>query len=385
MKTEILKKIEGYADIARDTEALKKYGYDYTLDRGAVEECVGRLHPERLRLKVVDIIDETESTKTFRLASTEGYLPPFQAGQYIALFLDIGNIRTGRAYSISSPPHQAGCYDITVRRIAGGFVSNHLLDKIKAGDMIESSGPAGNFHYIPVLHDREVVFIAGGSGITPFMSMIREITQRGLHRTVHLFYGNRSEDDIIYHRELTRISSRFDNINYYPVLENPGSGYDGLKGYITADVIRDTIGEVAGKTFFICGPPAMYDFCLPQLEQLSLPAKKLRREMYGPPKNISAEPGWPAAVKEDTLFTVKIRGGGAIRALAGEPLLTSLERAGIVVPSLCRSGECSMCRVKLLSGKVYQPQGAMVRRSDALYGYIHSCAAYPLEDLEVLV
>jgi ferredoxin len=74
-----------------------------------------------------------------------------------------------------------------------------------------------------------------------------------------------------------------------------------------------------------------------------------------------------------------------MEACAGEPLLTALEKNDMVVPSLCRSGECSMCRVKILSGKVYQPPGVPVRKSDRQFGYVHSCMAYPLEDLEILL
>ncbi|RPI93371.1 MAG: hypothetical protein EHM32_08080, partial [Spirochaetales bacterium] len=73
------------------------------------------------------------------------------------------------------------------------------------------------------------------------------------------------------------------------------------------------------------------------------------------------------------------------KAKAGEPVLTALERAGIVVPALCRCGECSMCRMKLLSGKVFQPRGVLLRKSDRDSGYIHSCAAYPLTDLEIML
>ena len=383
MKKEIMVQLDGYGQIVRDNEALRRYGHDYRMDRGAVRDCIDRLHPDRLSLKVIDVIDESPTAKTLRLAPKGGALPPFQAGQYITIFAEIGKVRTGRAYSISSPPHCTGHYDITVRRVADGFVSNFLLDGVKAGDTIETSGPSGTFHHNPVIHDRESVFIAGGSGITPFMSMIREIVERGLDRTVHLFYGNRTEDDVIFRDELLRITSRRANIRYHPVIEAPGAGYRGLTGYITADIIRDSLKNINGKTFFVCGPPAMYDFIMPQIGKLGIPGKKLRREMYGPPKNISSQPGWPSGVKEDAVFRVKVRGGGMIQARAGEPLLNSLERAGVVLPSLCRSGECSMCRVKLLSGKVYQPEGVLLRKSDRIYGYIHSCAAFPLEDLEI--
>jgi len=70
---------------------------------------------------------------------------------------------------------------------------------------------------------------------------------------------------------------------------------------------------------------------------------------------------------------------------AGEPLLKSLEKNGIVVPSQCRAGQCSYCRVKIVSGKVFQPEGTPVRRSDSRFGYVHSCVSYPLENLEILI
>jgi ferredoxin len=82
---------------------------------------------------------------------------------------------------------------------------------------------------------------------------------------------------------------------------------------------------------------------------------------------------------------VKIKNGTQLEACASEPLLTALERNHVGVPSLCRSGDCSMCRVKILAGKVYQPPGVPVRKSDRQFGYVHSCMAYPLGELEILI
>ena len=82
---------------------------------------------------------------------------------------------------------------------------------------------------------------------------------------------------------------------------------------------------------------------------------------------------------------MKVNGGSPFEARAGDPLLATLEKNGVVIPSLCRSGECSMCRVKVLSGKVFQPAGALVRKSDKQFGYVHSCVSYPLEDLEIML
>ncbi len=385
MKREILEQIDGYRETLDEIEVLQKFGYDYRADRGTVREYIDRLHPASLDLAVADIIDESASARTFRLASGGAFLPPFQAGQYITLFPKIGGVRTGRAYSISSPPNQTGYYDITIRRVGGGFVSQYYLDEVKVGDRVRTSGPSGNFYFNPILHDRVMVCLAGGSGVTPFMSMIREIVQCGLDRELVLFYGNTSLDDAMFHKELTDTAAAHGNILYLPVIEKPGKGYKGLTGYISADIVRDNLKDVSGKTYYLCGPPAMYDFCVPQLEQLNIERKKIHREMYGPPKNISSHPGWPAGLDENARFTVTLGGGKKIMARAGEPLLNSLEREGVVVPSLCRSGECSMCRIKLLSGSVFQPEGVLVRKSDRRYNFIHSCAAYPLEDLAILI
>jgi ferredoxin len=129
----------------------------------------------------------------------------------------------------------------------------------------------------------------------------------------------------------------------------------------------------------------MYQFCLPELEKLSIPSRKIRVEVMGAPKNIVLNPGWPENVKAGDVFKVAIRGKKTISALASEPLMISLERAGIAIPALCRSGECSLCRTKLIAGKVYQPNGVKLRKSDRVFGYIHPCMAYPITDIEILL
>jgi ferredoxin-NADP reductase len=383
MRDEIIKQIEGYETVVRDIAALKKYGYDYRIDRGETSRAIAQLHPEKLNLRVVDVIDETPSTKTLRLAPKEGHLPPFMAGQYIALAVEIGNIRTTRAYSISSPPHCTGYYDVTVRRVQDGFVSNYLLDEVRIGDLLISSGPAGNFYHNPIVHGNELVFIAGGSGITPFMSMIREISQRGLSRTVYLFYGSKSERDIIFHQELTRMSEKNPAIRYYPVVEDATNTWQGGKGFITKEMILEKVKDISGKTFFLCGPQALYEYIEPQLAQVRIPKKRIRREMYGQPADVTKQSGWPGEIPADAVFDMRVEGKGAFPAKSRESILVALERAGIVLPSLCRSGECSACRARLVSGKVYQLPGTLLRKSDRMFGYIHTCASFPISDVVI--
>lgn len=382
---EYRKSIEGYAELEKEIQVLKKHDGDYALYGSSVSETINLYHPKRLSLKVTGISQATQSAKTFKLVSTENYLPPFQAGQYINLFVEVDGVRTSRPYSIASPPNQGGYYEITVRRVNDGFISNYLLDEVKAGDVFESTSPSGHFHYNPLFHGKDLVFLAGGSGITPFMSMIREVTDRGLDRRIHIIYGSRNEDDIIYRRELEDRAKQNDNLTVSFVISEPPAGYQGLIGFISAELMKKLINDLPEKMFYICGPEVMYTFCLPELEKMNVMQRKIRTEVFGQADNITAQPGWPEALSADTEVQVKIKGKKTISVVSGEPLLNSLERNGLVVPTNCRSGECSICRVKLLSGRVFQPTNTKLRKSDRQYGYIHSCSAYPLEDLEILI
>ncbi len=385
MRKGIWQEFDGYQEIADEIKVSRKLGGTASAAVIAAQEYIRQLHPERLELVVRDVIEETPSTKTLRLVSEDNYLPPFLAGQYIALFLEIGGIRTSRPYSISSQPNQVGYYDITIRRVENGLVSYYLLDEVKRGDTLTSSGPAGNFYFNPLVHQKTMVCIAGGSGITPFMSMIREIVDRGLDRTVYLLYGSKTTDDIIFGNEIAGLAERFENIHYIPVIEEPAEGYAGACGFITRQVMQEALDEIEDKSFFICGPQGLYDSCLPQVEDLGVPRRKIKQEMYGVPPNIWEYPGWPAEIGKDDAFTITVKNSKQIMANANESLLSALEKNDILVPSLCRSGECSMCRVKVLSGKVYQPPGVPVRKSDRQFGYVHSCMAFPISDLEILI
>ncbi len=383
-RKEIIGKISGYDEIIRENAILEKYGFDYQAKRGEVKSIIDALHPQGLNLTVAEVAQETATAKSIKLVSADGFLPPFQAGQYINLFVETGGVRTSRPYSIASAPTQTGHYEITIRRVEDGFVSNYLLDDLKTGDKLSSTSPSGNFHYNPHFHGDKLAFIAGGSGITPFMSMIRELADKNLGRRLHLFYGCRVEDDVIYRDELDRIAAVHSNFTWDLVISEPAPSFSGIRGFISAGLIKERL-EGLDWTFYVCGPEAMYDFCLPELTKLAIPARKIRVEVMGVPKNIAAQPGWPQNVKAGAVSRVAIKGKKTISAPASEPLMISLEREGVVIPALCRSGECSLCRTKLLSGSVYQPNGVKLRKSDRAFGYIHPCMAYPITDIEILL
>lgn len=343
-----------------------------------------RLHSKSLSLLVSSVFDTGKNAKVIRFVSENGYLPPFEAGQYINIFTEIDGVRTSRPYSISSSPKQRAYYEITVARVKDGFVSDFLLDDIKVGDRFEANGPAGVFRFQPVFHSRKSLFLAGGSGVTPFLSMTREIVDAALDRDVVMLYGCRSSGGALYDEELRAYSEKYPNFKYHLVISEKDDSWNGETGFIDRNLIKRLVPDYAERTCYICGPQVMNDFCKTELQELGLPEKQIRREMFGTRRDIQNEPGWPENLTGDEVFNVKI-GERIIPAKSGESLLTALECSGVRMNVCCRSGECSLCRVKLVDGKVFLAKGILQRYADEKYGYIHSCKAYPISDLEIII
>lgn len=388
-RQDIRQELKGYQEIKKEVEICQKYGQDYRNQRGMKAAIINRLHPRQLELTVSEIIAENDHTKTLRLTAPGHSLPPFLPGQYLSLTVQIDGVRTSRPYSISSSPTQTAYYDLTIGRVQDGFVSNYLLDEVKVGDTLSTSGPLGNFYYNPLFHGKKLVFLAGGTGITPFMSMIRTFTDQNLDLDILLFYGCRSVKDALFLPELKRRTELHPNFKFELVLSEPDPADQGRTGFIDANLIKEVVEDIAGTTFYMCGPSAMQRFCTSQLESLGVKRWAIRSEAFIAPGDVFADPAWPQDMSPDQPVTLTVqKPSGAklsIETKVGEPVLTALEKAGLTVPNGCRTGECSLCRVKMTAGEVFQPSGALVRASDRALGYIHSCRAYPLSDVTLVI
>ena len=160
--------------------------------------------------------------------------------------------------------------------------------------------------------------------------------------------------------------------------EKPGYEH----GFITAELIKKYGGEE--YSIFMCGPQAMYNFLDNEIAKLGLRRKFVRREMFGMIKEPWNQPDYPAEIRGKT-FNLKIVQCGKeydVPVSADEPIIVAAERAGIAVPSRCRSGECGWCRSKLVSGKVYIPEKTDGRRrADVEFNYIHPCSSFAMSDI----
>lgn len=382
---ELLENIVGYSEGAARKLAREQTGSDFSEQKWKTKHDIAKLHPKRLQLTVTDIFQDTPSTKTFRLVSHDAILPPFQAGQYINLFTTINGVETARPYAISSCPTQRGYYDLTVKLVQDGFVTNYLLgDDVTVGQAFSATSPMGTFYHNPLFHGDDLVFLAGGSGGAPARSMIESVLNRGLNIKFHLIYGNSYENDVIFKDTFRDLANKYENFTLTEVISRPTENYTGLTGHLNQNLLVDVLGNVTNKTFYICGPTPFNDFCVEQLKALGVEDKRMRIECNGPPKKPSCLAGWPQVVTEQDDITVTVKGRGQFVAKAGEPLLNSLERNGYTVENACRSGECSLCRVKIIEGEVFNPPESLLRKSDKDFGWVHSCVAFPVTDIEIL-
>lgn len=383
-----IKEFEGMTNLTEIEDQIKickTFCVDHRARRGWHMEILNQLHPDKIEYKVSDIIQQTPTSKTFRLAPTNGYVPPFRPGQFINIDMEINGIKTSRAYTLSSPPTQRAYYEITIKKVPDGFASIHMLNDIKVGDTITSSGPSGSFYRIPCVHGKRLVFIAGGSGITPFMSMLQnDFEKLTKDFDIDLIYGCSTENDIIFKDQLDALAKKgLCRVHY--VISNPTSDCSYYTGFITSQLIKKIAGDPLTCTFYMCGPNVMYQFVTEELDKLGVPRRSIRKEVTGVPKDPTKFPGWPENINSNTYFTIDLLDGRSIKACSTTTILESLEKAGIVVPNLCRSGECSACRARLMDGNIFHPGAEMLRKSDMRFGYIHPCVTYPISNISLLL
>ncbi len=342
-----------------------------------INENAKALHPAFQDMVVQSITDMPEcGARAILLGKADGGPAAwFRAGQYVSVSLEIGKSHVTRPYSISSSPlaTKDGKVEITVRRKDKGFVSAYLLDELKEGDRVRISGPEGQFFFERLRDCRNVVAVAGGSGITPFLSMARAIRDgvEDFHLTILL--GSRTESSILYRDELDAIQKATDKVKVVHVLsdeEVPGFEH----GFMDADVIS----RHAPKEYslFVCGPEALYGLIRKEAEKLGIPSERVRMEVQ--------TPSAPKVDETRTFHLSVIQGPNRyeISARNDESLLVALERGEIVAPSRCRGGECGWCRSKILSGTVQIPPSFDRRRHmDLQTDHVHVCVAYPTSDI----
>lgn len=234
-------------------------------------------------LRVADIIDESSDTKTFRLVGQEDTLFSYKPGQFVTVTLDIDGKKVKRSYSMSSSPSRPHTMELTVKRVPGGLVSNWMADNVRLGDEITVRGPAGKFSCFNY-PSRKMLCLAGGSGITPIMSMLRWIVDTTADVDVVLLYSGRSPADFIFRKELETISARHSGLRVVFTVTAKWNGtesWTGLTGRISKNMISLVAPDLLDRHVFLCGPKPFSEAISGELKELDYPIANLHKESFG--------------------------------------------------------------------------------------------------------
>ncbi len=337
-----------------------------------VEKLGDKTGPEQYVI-VKKIIEETEDTKSFILTPDiyKGFktLAPFKAGQYISVRAEIDGMQITRAYSLSSSPFEAlKEYRITIKRVENGLFSNYMLDKVKVGDKLVISYPLGTFGLSKIRDEKNVIAIAGGSGITPFISLAYSCSKDDYFKLT-VFYSVKYEKDILFKQEIKELNK---NKNVKFVITLTREEKKGYKfGYISEEMLKPYVKEF--NTVLMCGPKALYKTMNTILPSFKIPKKNVFYENFFLEYTSEAKNTFELKVvlKSDLVIT---------SCQSDETLLVAMEKAGIKAPSMCRVGMCGFCRSMLISGKV-KMVGKGLKEAERQHDYIHPCITYPESDI----
>jgi ferredoxin-NADP reductase len=255
------------------------------------------------------------------------------------------------------------------------LVSSFLNRDARVGLTVEAHGPFGQFYFDEQLH-RNIVLFAGGSGITPVVSMLRYIEAAAAETEVLLFYAVRGEDDIIFRKELERLRLRLPRFRCVIVASRPGADWRGLRGHVDRERIAQEVGETGDRTFFLCGPAAFMETVKEILASLGAHAGQIRQERFTV----------GAAVKDTTAPTYKVefvKSGGQFAGSSAESLLAIAESHGIDIPYSCRVGQCGTCATRVLDGEVEMETEAGLEPPRRAEGYRLMCVGRARSDVRL--
>ena len=319
-------------------------------------------------LRVARITQETPDVRTFRFVPPDGGRLPFehQAGQYLVLSPVIGGKKVNRTYTISSPPTRTDFCEITVKREENGYVSRHLHEMFREGDIVQVSAPAGRFTFDAKANS--IVLIAGGVGITPLMSIIRDLTDRNWKGDIFFIYSAKTPADIIFRRELEDLQARFSNVRVHVTLSRAdGADWTGHKGRVNGPFLGMCVPKIAERPVYICGPQSMMSPTIQLLRELGVQSDKIKSEEFIAAKRAETSPdglkgGHQAPVSPVSDLSPEDDDGEPVLTLArsskslaiapDKVLLEIAEEAGVNIDYECRSGICGRCKTRLLRGQV---------------------------------
>ena len=342
-------------------------------------------------LRVAAIVPETAEANSIRFEIPDALKQAFafRAGQHLTLRATIGGEEVRRNYSLCTAPAEQD-WMVTVKRIGGGVFSNWVGDNLKPGDTIDVMPPHGSFTCeFDSSKSRHLVGIAGGSGITPVMSLIKTTlgTEPGSRFT--LLYGNRDSSSVIFLEALAALKDRYlDRLELYHFLDQEEQEIDLFNGMLDRARCEEAIehlvpdaGDVDG--WFICGPGPMMDAAEGALLDRGIDKGRIHIERFTadrPAEAVARQIAELQTKAEGVTVSVTLDGRTRKVPFTAGNILDSARAAGLPAPFACKAGVCATCRAKVTSGKVEMAARYGLTDEEVAAGYVLTCQSVPMGD-----
>ena len=348
-------------------------------------------------LKVSDIRRETRDAVvvTLKPKPEDAAAFDFIQGQYLTFRREFGGEELRRSYSICAGRNE-GVLRVGIKRVEGGCFSTWANEELKVGETIEAMPPMGAF-YTAIEPDkaRNYLLFAGGSGITPVLSLVKTILAAEPESSLTLVYSNRSTNTIMFREELDDLKNRFmERFSIAHILDSDAQDIDLFSGRIDAEKCRLMFKswiDIASVDFaFICGPEPMMLAIAQSLRDHGLSDHQIKFELFA-----SSQPGRAARktasktdLGTDAICKATITLDGTTRVIemarSGETVLQAALGANIDAPYACKAGVCSTCRAMVLAGEVEMEKNHALEDYEVNRGYVLTCQCYPLSDSVVV-
>ncbi len=339
-------------------------------------------------LSVVNKIRETEDaiSISFQIPQDLKSTFAYTHGQYLTLRMNIGGEDVRRAYSLCSAPRQDDNLTVTVKRVDGGRMSTHLNAHLQIGQTIEVMPPEGRF-FIPIdpTAERHYVLVAGGSGITPMMSILRTVLVEEPKSKVSLIYANRNAQSIIFAQKIQELQQSYgDRLQVQHFLDDDFGSNQAEKGPLTAPVLAETLTRLIQDNsqthYFLCGPGGMMEQAKLGFESLNISTERIHIEYFTAPVSggVTQTAPKPEAPAQGSKVIISLYGEThEVQIDDQTTILKAATKAGIDAPFSCEAGICSTCMAKVLEGSAVMDENNILSQDEVNDGYILTCQSHP--------
>ncbi|MFD2097190.1 hybrid-cluster NAD(P)-dependent oxidoreductase [Corallincola platygyrae] len=338
------------------------------------------MNPAISEMRCRERIQETHDTATF-LFDAKGVA--YKPGQFTTVQVEIDGVVQQRAYTLSSTPSRPGSMAVTIKRVDGGVVSNHLLDTLAPGMNLALSDPAGAFNLADCTQSEHYVFVSAGSGITPMMSMTRYLLDTGSQASIHFVYFARSSKDLIFGDELNLLTETHANLTLDIVLSDTSeAGYHS--GLLDQDLFQKLVPELTGRAVYTCGPAPFMALLETCLERRGFDMSRYHMESFGQVPASSETANLNESDTSADVVTVEVPGFGKSATVAPESsLLEAAEQMQLPIIGACRSGVCGSCKCKVVKGDVESNSQMTLTPEEIEAGVVLACSSKVLSDVEI--